>query len=182
MGFTSVLASLLLGHLLADFPLQTNGIYKLKQEGLIGHIPHVLIHMIMSLVLLPGLIQRFSLLLLLGTGHFIIDVLKPYWGFERTSKAFIFDQGLHALFLLIIARQAKDLSPILPLYILVFLLFVAFVPGMLMYFSLRKKENPHTFSSTQSDNKWRHLFHVVYHIIGFFPLYLVMLRWMTLAI
>ncbi len=182
MGFTSVLASLLLGHLLADFPLQTNGIYKLKQKGLIGHIPHVLIHMIMSLVLLPGLIQRFNLLLLLGTGHFIIDVLKPYWGFERTSKAFVFDQGLHALFLLIIARPAKDLSPILPLYILVFLLFVAFVPALLMYFSLRNKENPHAFSSTQSDNKWRHLFHVVYHIIGLFPLYLVMLRWMTLAI
>jgi len=182
MGFTSVLTSLLLGHLLADFPLQTNGIYKLKQKGLIGHIPHVLIHMIISLVLLPGLIQRFSLLLLLGTGHLIIDVLKPYWGFERTSRAFIFDQGLHALFLLIIARLAKDLSPILPLYILGFLLFVALVPATLMYLSLRKKEASYTSPSTQSDNNWQHLSHVIYHIIGFLPLYLVMLRWMTLAI
>ena len=46
------ITTLLLAHLVADFPLQTNSIVKMKNEGFKGLGIHVLIHIIVLCLLL----------------------------------------------------------------------------------------------------------------------------------
>ncbi len=179
MGFTSVLTSLLLGHLLADFPLQTDFIYRLKQKGGIGHIPHVLVHVVVSLILLPALIGRLDLLFLLGLGHLVIDMLKPRWGIQSVSKTFLFDQGLHIVFLVIVASLGDDLASALPIGVLMVLLGLALVPAGLMYISLRKEEGTPTSFSVEKRKTWQYLADMLYNFLVLLPLCLALFEWMA---
>ena len=47
-----LLATLLLGHLSADFPLQTNWVYRLKNRRWAGVLLHTAIHCVVTAVLL----------------------------------------------------------------------------------------------------------------------------------
>lgn len=60
---------LLLAHLLADFPLQTNRIFRLKVTSNAGLALHVLIHVAMAALLLRQPAQHLNLLLALGVAH-----------------------------------------------------------------------------------------------------------------
>jgi len=80
-----LLATLLLGHLVADFPLQTNTIVKLKHEGHSGILVHVLIYMGATAVLLQEPLRQLDLIVFLGVCHWIIDAIIT--DFKKSQKA-----------------------------------------------------------------------------------------------
>lgn len=113
-----VLATLLLGHLLADFPLQTNKIFQLKNKGLWGLLLHVAIHLIIMafLIVEPG--QNWSLFLALGLSHLIIDSLKVYRPTKPQAPGFIIDQIAHIFVLVLLVLfaptfQVVEITPYL---------------------------------------------------------------------
>ncbi|MBV7338501.1 DUF3307 domain-containing protein [Chloroflexi bacterium TSY] len=71
-----IFATLLLAHLLADFPLQTNAVARLKMKGGWGLAPHILIHVAVLALLLQDPIRQGTLLLVLGCTHWLIDWIK----------------------------------------------------------------------------------------------------------
>ena len=44
----NLLAALLLGHLIGDFPLQTNQIYRLKSKSWLGIVLHAVVHVVIT--------------------------------------------------------------------------------------------------------------------------------------
>ncbi|MCI0398497.1 MAG: DUF3307 domain-containing protein, partial [Chloroflexi bacterium] len=70
------LATLLLAHLIADFPLQTNRIYALKIRSNAGIALHVGIHLAVTILLLKNALADWLLLLILAVSHFTLDWLK----------------------------------------------------------------------------------------------------------
>jgi len=98
-----LIAILTLAHLLADFPLQTNAIAKMKVESFRGLLAHVAIHMATSWALL-GFEYRFWLLISwLGIAHFLVDYTKVKSGTDRSVLFFILDQFAHLACILIIS-------------------------------------------------------------------------------
>jgi Protein of unknown function (DUF3307) len=96
-----LLTTLLLAHLFADFPLQTNGLAKLKKECLFGVFLHVFIYVIITALVIhePG--NYWLLILGLGVMHFLIDALKLYYRQIVETFYFVIDQCLHLLSLAI---------------------------------------------------------------------------------
>ena len=64
---------LLLGHLLGDFLLQTNWIYRFKTQSWVGIALHTGIHIVVTLLLVKNWVEAWPLILLLGVIHFCID-------------------------------------------------------------------------------------------------------------
>ena len=96
-----LLTTLLLAHLFADFPLQTNGLAKLKKECLAGVFLHVFIYVVITALVIhePG--KYWLLILGLGVMHFLIDALKLYYKQIVEIYYFVIDQCLHLLSLAI---------------------------------------------------------------------------------
>ncbi len=90
-------ATLLLAHLFADFPLQTNGLAKLKKERLAGVFIHVLIYVAITAMVLREPLHYWHLIVGLGTVHFIIDALKAQSTPRLETFYFVLDQSLHLL-------------------------------------------------------------------------------------
>ncbi len=127
---------LLTAHLIADFPLQTNTIYALKQRGWYGTLAHTLVHVGVTALLLKSPAAYWPLLTGLGISHFLVDSLKARWHTHRQSLAFLGDQLLHGAVLLTAATLAPDLSFIVPArWMRVFALY-ALTPMLIMWVAL----------------------------------------------
>lgn len=101
--------SLLLAHVIADFPLQTDAIYRLKTRYSWGVLPHVLICTLINiLVLYPYLNEPtvWSAIVVLGLIHTILDRTKISVS-EKISRDsffhFFLDQVLHVLSVWLVA-------------------------------------------------------------------------------
>lgn len=92
-----LLTTLLLAHLFADFPLQTNGLAKLKKESLTGVFLHVLVYITITTLFLVHPQRYWMLILGLGITHFLIDALKTRYKQTFEPYYFVFDQCLHFL-------------------------------------------------------------------------------------
>jgi hypothetical protein len=92
-----LLTTLLLAHLFADFPLQTNGLAKLKKESLLGVFLHVLVYVIITALFLADPLRYWELIGALGIVHFLIDALKTRYKQTFEPYYFVFDQCLHFL-------------------------------------------------------------------------------------
>ena len=92
-----LLTTLLLAHLFADFPLQTNGLAKLKKESLLGVFLHVLVYVIITALFLADPLRHWELIGALGIVHFLIDALKTCYKQTFEPYYFVFDQCLHFL-------------------------------------------------------------------------------------
>lgn len=90
-----LLLTLLLAHLFADFPLQSNSLAQLKRTSIIGVLLHVLIYMVVTALLIQSPLTYWPLILGLTVAHFIIDALKMYCQTKNEIKCFIADQFLH---------------------------------------------------------------------------------------
>ncbi len=105
---------LYLAHLIGDFPLQTNTIFRMKLKGWIGTIPHVLVIM-GSCILLSWpylhLAEIWYFIVFIGITHLVQDNLKIRYGSgpEQSLWTYILDQlshlGLIALILLTPLRE-----------------------------------------------------------------------------
>ena len=96
-----LLTTLLLAHLFADFPLQTNGLAKLKRESLTGVFLHVLIYVTITACFLSYPFRYWGLVLGLGAAHFGIDALKIRYKQTFEPYYFVFDQCLHLLSIIV---------------------------------------------------------------------------------
>ena len=88
----SLFTTLLLAHLLGDFPLQTDRIFALKLKGGIYLLPHVLVHVVITAILLRDLGEVWPLLLALGIFHFAIDWFKVTTTLVSPDIDFLIDQ------------------------------------------------------------------------------------------
>lgn len=108
---------LLLAHFIGDFPLQFNKIYALKNRGLAGIIPHVLIIMACYIALswpflkLPGIWGFIAFLTII---HLFQDSIKlGYKGVKYAFWFYLLDQFFHiALIALIFITGLKNLDPV----------------------------------------------------------------------
>ncbi|MBN1464612.1 DUF3307 domain-containing protein [candidate division KSB1 bacterium] len=101
--------SLLLAHVIGDFPLQTDAIFRLKTRYSWGVLPHVLICSIVNtLVLIPYLsnIRTWMAIFLLGFIHIVLDRTKISVS-EKISRdnffQFFIDQALHVFSVWLVA-------------------------------------------------------------------------------
>ncbi len=111
---SNIFATLLLAHLLADYPLQTNWMVQAKRTWP-GLTLHVGIHLAVMLVLTaPSFAQSWPFLLMLAALHFAIDSLKnilacrrPHW----VTGPYLFDQFLHLLAIGLVAALMAHAVP-----------------------------------------------------------------------
>lgn len=110
-----LLLTLLLGHLFADFPLQTNRLAMLKNNSFIGVFIHVMIYMTVTALLLNDPIEYWPLLAGLTVVHFMIDSVKRLHRPRNELLYFIIDQLAHLISLLMatyIAYQIWTPTPV----------------------------------------------------------------------
>ncbi len=115
----NLLAALLLSHLVADFPLQTNRIYKLKNESVLGIALHVAIHILLAAFLIQQPLQSWPLLISLGILHFLIDLAKVRAPQKPQAVSFVLDQLAHLIVLTGLADYwAPTVASVLPASVL----------------------------------------------------------------
>ena len=124
--------ALLLAHLLADFPLQTNRVFRLKISSNSGLAVHVLIHLVMTALLLQRPGQHLDLLLGLGVAHFVTDWIKVRFPGEPQWPGFIMDQLAHLAAILFFAWWQPDVTAVLPLWLMLPLIVFVLLPALLM--------------------------------------------------
>ena len=127
-------AALLLGHLIADFPLQTNWVYRLKSQSWLGVLLHTAIHLAVTAALIQPIQHALPLLSLLGLLHFITDYTKVRVQAKHQSTGFLIDQIAHLLVVFGLAYQWQTtLSSVLAAALLFPLLFYAAFLGILVF-------------------------------------------------
>jgi len=128
------IASLVLAHLVADFPLQINKIYYMKTRSLKGLALHVGVHLFVTCLVIRDPLENWPPLVLIGLAHFAIDKFKSRWK-GPVLDGFLLDQLLHvtsltmimALFPVRPAIQEEWLYPALAYAMLPALLMGAWV-------------------------------------------------------
>jgi hypothetical protein len=124
---------LILAHLIADFPLQTNLIYYLKKESSAGILLHSGIHALTAFLLTGLRWELWYVWLFLWGTHAITDWAKLRYKSPKQWSGFLVDQLIHILVLVVIALWQPGLSSPLPDW-LVFSAFVfAWIPLILMF-------------------------------------------------
>jgi hypothetical protein len=131
-----LLATLILAHLIADFPLQTDWIFRLKSRHWAGVLLHAAIHAGVTALLLQNPPRHWPMLVTLGGIHFITDWLKLRVKFKLRSPGFILDQAAHGLALLLLATWPVQMAGILPPIYLYPAVAYATLPALLMLLSV----------------------------------------------
>ena len=127
-------AALLLGHLIADFPLQTAKIYALKIKSWEGVMLHAFIHVVVTALLIYPIQYALPLLAALGILHFITDYLKVNLPATRQWPGFLIDQGVHLAVLFTLAHQWQaELDSWMPLPALLLLITYTAFLGILVF-------------------------------------------------
>jgi hypothetical protein len=113
-----LLTTLLLAHLFADFPLQTNALAKLKKVSLTGVFIHVLVYVLITALVIREPARYWALIGGLGIVHFLIDSLKTRYQQSLETFYFVIDQCLHFVSMVIATYLAMVFYPELPQSIL----------------------------------------------------------------
>ncbi len=134
-----LLMTLLLAHLFADFPLQTNALAKLKEKSFEGVLYHVLVHVTITSLLINHSQQYWPLIVGLGVVHFAVDALKILLPFKKGVLYFLADQLVHLITLIVAAYLAERIwhpapTGILPDEWLSVVLLVALMPAVMVLF------------------------------------------------
>ncbi|MFZ4657785.1 MAG: DUF3307 domain-containing protein [Caldilineaceae bacterium] len=111
----NLLAALLLGHLIGDFPLQTNQIYRLKNKSWLGIVLHAVVHVVITALLICQPLSVWPLFVYLGVLHFLIDLLKLRLPIKQQWLGFLLDQVAHLLTLWLLAQIWSTATALLPL-------------------------------------------------------------------
>jgi hypothetical protein len=109
--------TLLLAHILGDFPLQTDTIFRLKKRGSWGVLPHVLVCTIINIIALSPLLatkQAWIAIFVLAIVHAILDHSKIHISDKHARDdifQFLFDQVLHILSIWFAAAWLSQNTP-----------------------------------------------------------------------
>lgn len=134
-----LMATLVLAHLLADFPLQSNAIAAAKAKSLYGLLIHVMVHVLVLWTLLGFCKTAWALILGIGIAHFIVDWVKKQNPYLCGVRGFLIDQFAHFLCIVVIAVIATtqsnlQLSLILPTTLLNIVTILGFsLPAIVLY-------------------------------------------------
>jgi hypothetical protein len=131
-----LLASLVLAHLIADFPLQMNWIFRLKHHHWAGVLLHSAIHGLVAAALLQDPLGHWPLLVTLCVAHFAIDWLKLQMSFRVRSLGFALDQIAHLLTLVLLTTWPSQAGSVLAPSFLYPAVAYAILPTLLMFFSV----------------------------------------------
>lgn len=132
-----LLLILLIAHLFADFPLQTNALAAWKEKHWLGVLLHVFVHIAVTALLINNSQRYWPLILLLGVAHFGIDLLKLLYPGQKGVGYFLFDQMLHFSTILLAASVAQRVWNPAPVGIfpeewLSLILFSASIPAFMV--------------------------------------------------
>ncbi len=130
--YLPALAALLLAHLIGDFPLQTNRIFRWKLQSNLGILLHVVIHLLVTALLLQEPEQFWLLLVWLGVIHFGIDWLKLRIPVRHQAPGFVIDQMAHLISLLGLAMAFPEARSHLPLWFIYSALVYSLIPVTIM--------------------------------------------------
>lgn len=125
--------ALLLAHLLSDFPLQTNRIFRMKLQGYKGLMLHAVIHVCVTALMIRQFWQFWPTLLLLGFLHYLTDWAKLRYSGAQQTPGFVVDQGAHIVTLLFIVTLAPQMTAVFPLWFLAPAVALALVPASLTF-------------------------------------------------
>lgn len=125
--------ALYLAHLIADFPLQTNRIYRLKTESNRGVLLHVAIHILVASILIEDAFANWYVLLVLGVAHFLIDWTKLQYSGHRQTPGFLLDQFAHLMTIVLIAFWRPDLTAVLPMRLMAWSIVLVLLPATLVF-------------------------------------------------
>ncbi|HRQ40710.1 MAG TPA: DUF3307 domain-containing protein [Chloroflexota bacterium] len=129
----TIFATLLLAHLLADFPLQTNRIFRMKIQGAKGLTLHVLIHVLVTALLIRNFWQVWTTLLILGVLHYLTDWAKLRYANDPLTPGFVLDQAVHIITLIVITVLTPQIMPVFPLWFLIPAIVLATIPALLTF-------------------------------------------------
>lgn len=140
MLHVNLLLTLILAHLLADFPLQTGLVFHLKSKHWLGIVLHVTIHMVVTAALLNAWNPIWPFLLVLGTLHFACDWIKLRYSSLSDATVFLLDQVSHMVILVGLSFVMPITPGILPTWVLYLALPFTFIPAARIYrLTLRAK-------------------------------------------
>ena len=129
----SLFTTLLLAHLLGDFPLQTDKIYALKLKGGLHILPHIFVHVLVTGLLLNDWRTSWPLLLALGVIHFGIDWFKVAVPLVSPDVDFIIDQAMHLATLFLLASWMPFVTPLLPMNVTLWGAALSLIPAVMMF-------------------------------------------------
>jgi hypothetical protein len=150
----TLFATLLLAHLLGDFPLQTNRIFRLKIQGPLGLALHAGIHVLVTAVLIQQFWQYWPILISLGIIHYLIDWIKVKHTSKLQTPGFVLDQISHVTVLIIIALIAPDMVGVLPLWFLIPAIVLASIPAFLTLIYIWATDRCATEQQPNNQLKW----------------------------
>ncbi len=138
----NLLATLILAHLIADFPLQTNGIFRLKSTHWLGILLHATVHCLVAAFLIDNPVAHWQLLVSLGVIHFGIDWFKLQGQIRFESLGFVLDQLAHVLSLVVLARWpwSPAVDGLLRPTMLYLAVGYAMLPALLMFLSVLSRD------------------------------------------
>lgn len=126
-------ATLLLGHLIADFPLQTDWVVQFKKRHITGLALHAGIHVGVTALLIQDPFYRWPILVILGLSHFATDWLKLRFTTYSQAPGFLIDQAAHLGVILLIAKRTPELAVVLPSWVLYPAVLVGMAPAIAMF-------------------------------------------------
>lgn len=126
--------TLVIAHILADFPLQVGSIYELKVRSNWGLALHVGIHLMVMMMLIESPLQWWLALVLLGGIHFFIDWAKLRFPIKPQVLGFVVDQFWHALSLVPLTLLFPSMQPAIPEQYLYLDLGLALISPLLLTF------------------------------------------------
>lgn len=129
----TIFFTLLLAHLLGDFPLQTNRIFRMKLQGPKGLALHAAIHVLVTALLIRNHWQAWPALLMLGFLHYLTDWAKLRYANDPLTPGFILDQAIHVVTLLVITVLTPQIIPLFPLWFLIPAVVLALIPAFLTF-------------------------------------------------
>jgi hypothetical protein len=151
----TIFFTLLLAHLIADFPLQTNRIFAMKLKSSKGIAIHVLIHVAVTALLIREPVIHWRLFIILAITHFLIDWLKLRYPTQRQVPGFLLDQILHLIVLGFLAAVSPTIRPALSGWLLTFAIIYAFIPPIIMFLWLLAIDEGQVREHTTRRIKWR---------------------------
>ena len=149
-------ATLVIAHMLGDFALQTDQIYKLKtQGGLLGLAVHVFIHLIAITLLIERTPELLIFLLNLGLVHYAVDWIKLQTKSDRNAIAFLLDQVAHFSHLVLLAWMFPEIQGIIPVPWVYGLAIYSILPGIAMCLWVWAFDQEGRVSDSQLAAEWR---------------------------
>jgi hypothetical protein len=98
-----------------------------------GILLHVAIHLLVASVLIEDTLAHWSLFLVLGVTHFLIDWAKVHHSSRRQTPGFLLDQLAHFLTIVFLALWQPDLTAVLPLPFLWLGIALIMLPATLVF-------------------------------------------------